>query len=156
MAIIGLTGHSTITDPTAVLIHNEIMKILRPAAYCLVGMTCLARGADQVFAEAVLEVGGALSVVVPARDYFSQIKDQASLERCQRYLMSAATSITMDNETSGPDAYLEASRYLVDHCDLLLAVWDGSSSSGTSDAVVYAQQRGRAVSVIWPDGAVRG
>lgn len=155
MAVVGVTGHSNITDPTVVLVYKEILRALSSRTAELVGMTCLARGADQVFADAVLELGGALSVVIPADDYFDQIEDSASRERCQHYLASATTSITMDNETSGPDAYLDASRYLVDHCDRLLAIWDGSSSSGTSDAVAYALQKGRAVTVIWPDGAER-
>ncbi len=61
----------------------------------------------------------------------------------------------MDFEKSGPAAYFAASRYLVDHCDVLIAVWDGSTSSGTADAVAYARDRDRQIIVVWPDGAER-
>ena len=121
-------------------------------------MTCLARGADQAFADAVLELGGALDVVAPASDYFSGISDPASRERCEAYLVAAASMVTMPHETAGPAAYLCASRYLIDRCDLLFAVWDGSpatGSGGTADAVAYARERGRSIVVVWPEGAER-
>lgn len=33
------------------------------------GVTCLARGADQVFAHVVFDLGGTIEVVLPAADY---------------------------------------------------------------------------------------
>jgi hypothetical protein len=81
-----------------------------------------------------------------------------SRERCEAYLGAAASTVTMPYESSGPPAYLSASRYLIDHCDLLLAVWDGSpatGSGGTADAVAYARDRGRSIVVVWPEGAQR-
>ncbi len=35
----------------------------------VVGVTCLARGADQAFARAVMDLGGRFEVVLPAADY---------------------------------------------------------------------------------------
>jgi alpha-D-ribose 1-methylphosphonate 5-triphosphate synthase subunit PhnL len=64
----------------------------------------------------------------------------------------------MPFETSGPEAYLAASRHLIDHCDLLLAVWDGApatGSGGTAEAVDYAREHGVAVTVAWPSSARR-
>lgn len=132
-----------------------MVDLMRPLANSLVGMTCLARGADQAFADAVLNLGGALTVVIPANDYFAHIADPASRERCDTYLEAAASTITMDFERSGPAAYLAASHYLVDRCELLLAVWDGMTGSGTADAVTYARDLGRSITVVWPDGARR-
>ncbi|MGH3612072.1 MAG: hypothetical protein ACRDRK_05565 [Pseudonocardia sp.] len=158
MAVVGVTGHSNLTDRSIELVHHEIVDLLRPRADGLVGMTCLARGADQAFADAILELGGALEVVVPASDYFTAISDPASRERCAEYLRVATTTVTMPHETSGPTAYLSASQYLVDRCDVLLAVWDSSpatGSGGTADAVAYARERGRSFVVVWPEGAQR-
>ncbi|MDQ2707688.1 MAG: hypothetical protein M3Z25_08665 [Actinomycetota bacterium] len=155
MAVVGVTGHSNLTDRSAEVVHREIVNVLRPRANGLVGMTCLARGADQVFADAVLDLGGALEVIIPAKDYFSNIADPISRRRCDAYLNAATSTVTLDFDTSGGPAYLAASRYLVDHCDLLLAVWDGSSASGTADAVDYARKRGRSTVVVWPRGAQR-
>lgn len=157
MAVVGITGHSNLTDGSVDLVRRELLKELRPRADGLVGLTCLGRGADQAFADAVLELGGALEVVIPAADYFSEISDPISRKRCAAYLDAAASTVTMPHDTSGPAAYLSASQHLVDHCDLLLAVWDGSpaGTGGTADAVAYARARGRSILVVWPDGAQR-
>lgn len=158
MTVVGVTGHSNITDSTADLVRGEIVKLLRSKGNDLIGITCLASGADQAFADALLEIGGSLSVVVPAFDYFANISDPAAAKRCQDYLAEAKSTIAMENEFSGPHAYFEASKYLIDNCDLLIAVWDGSAPTGgggTADAVNYAREQGRPVTVIWPVGADR-
>ena len=155
MAFVGVTGHTSLTDRSVELVRRQFLDLLRPRAGDLVGLTCLARGADQAFADAVLELGGALEVVIPASDYFTGISDPASRKRCQAYLDAAASSVTMPYETSGPPAWLAASQYLIDRCDLLLAVWDGSPATGTADAVAYARERGRSTVLVWPDGAER-
>jgi hypothetical protein len=158
MAVVGVTGHTNLTHGSIELVHHGLLNVLRPRANDLVGLTCLARGADQVFADAVLELGGALEVVIPATDYFTAISDPVSRERCEAYLDAASSTITMPYETSGSPAYLAASQYLIDHCDLLLAVWDCSPATGgggTADAVAYARERGRAIEVVWPEGAHR-
>jgi hypothetical protein len=46
-------------------LHELLVESERP----FVGVTCLACGADQLFAHAVLDVGGAVEVVLPAADY---------------------------------------------------------------------------------------
>ena len=155
MIVVGVTGHSNLTDQTSELVHSEMIKILHPFMGNLIGITCLARGADQAFADAVLRLDGELRVVVPAEDYFASISDPASRERCEGYLSVARETILMDFEESGRQAYLAASRYLVDHCDALIAVWDGSAGSGTAEAVAYARDRKRSITVVWPDGAHR-
>jgi hypothetical protein len=158
MAVVGVTGHSNLTDRSVDLVRHELLDVLRPRANDLIGLTCLARGADQVFADTVLELGGALEVVIPASDYFTGISDPASRERCEAYLDAAASTVTMPYESSGSSAYLAASQYLIDRCDLLLAVWDGSpatGSGGTADAVAYARERGRSIMIVWPEGAQR-
>jgi hypothetical protein len=158
MAIVGVTGHTNLTDRSHELVQHELFDVLSPRSADLVGMTCLARGADQLFADVVLELGGALEVVIPASDYFTGISDPVSRERCKAYLDAAASTVTMPYETSGPSAYLSASQYLIDRCGLLVAVWDGAPAAGrggTADAVEYARERGRSVVVVWPEGAQR-
>lgn len=155
MTVVGVTGHSNLTDQTSELARGELIEMLHPLAGDLIGITCLARGADQIFADAVLHLGGKLKVIVPAEDYFTSISDPVSREHCEVYLSAAEATIAMDFKKSGQQAYLAASRYLVDHCDVLIAVWDGSAASGTADAVAYARDRKRPITVVWPDGAQR-
>ncbi len=158
MIVVGVTGHSDLTGRSIDLVRHDIVDQLRPHAADLVGMTCLARGADQAFADAVLELGGALKVVAPASDYFTRISDPDSRKRCEGYLRAAVSTVTMPYDTSGPAAYLCASKYLINRCDVLLAVWDGSPATGnggTADAVDYARECERSIVVVWPHGAQR-
>lgn len=155
MTRVGVTGHSDLTDRTVELVRDELEKVLPRFSDDLIGVTCLARGADQVFADVILGLGGRIRVVVPAVDYFTSISDPHSKLRCQRYLSVAESTVAMDFEKAGPPAYSAASRHLVDHCDVLIAVWDGSTSSGTAEAVAYAQVRERQTIVVWPEGAER-
>ena len=43
----------------------------------------------------------------------------------------------------------ERNRYMVDHSDLVIAVWNGSPS-GTGNTVAYARERGKPVWVLEP------
>jgi uncharacterized phage-like protein YoqJ len=42
-------------------------------------------------------------------------------------------------------------RFLVDHAEYLLAVYDGGVDGGTSYTVKYAKEQGRSITVIHPD-----
>lgn len=154
--IVGITGHANLTDSSIELVYDSMRAELAkfPGAE-LVGLTCLARGADQVFADVVLDLGGDIEVVVPAADYFDRIKDQASRDRCDAYLARASTIHTLPYTAANDDAYLAASQEVVDRSHLLVAVWDGSPGSGTGQAVAYAHGVGRDVVIVWPDGAAR-
>lgn len=158
MTIFGITGHTGITKATIARVRPEVARILRTAPNRFSGMTCLARGSDQIFADIVLELGGSLIVVAPASDYFTGISDPAARTRCEKYLAAAESIVELPYSQSGPEAYFAGSRYVIDHCDRLLAVWDGSpprNDGGTSDAVAYAQQLNRPVLTVWPEGSER-
>ena len=52
------------------------------------------------------------------------------------------------------DAYANAGRYVVDHCDLLIAVWNGEPSrerGGTAEIVQYALKQNRPILRVWGD-----
>jgi hypothetical protein len=54
------------------------------------------------------------------------------------------------------DAYAAVGRYVVDHCDVLIAVWDGKPSAsrgGTAEIVRYALQQDRPVLRVWGDSS---
>ena len=69
---IGITGHSNLTPETVALVAEAPRGLLVGVNQPVVGVTCLARGADQVFARVVLELGGDIEVVLPASDYRSR------------------------------------------------------------------------------------
>ncbi|MFC7622326.1 hypothetical protein [Microlunatus sp. GCM10028923] len=158
MPVIGITGHSQLSEPTVGSVRDALREALRPYGHGLIGLSCLARGADQIFASVVLELGGALDVVIPAFDYASGIRDNTSRARFDGLLRQARDVHHLQFAESGPAAYMAASREVIERCDRLIAVWDGSpadGNGGTSDAVQYARHVRREITVIWPHGAQR-
>ncbi|HET6215168.1 MAG TPA: hypothetical protein VFE14_20050, partial [Micromonosporaceae bacterium] len=78
MIRIAVSGHRDLTPEVASLIDQAVRAEL--ATYRgaeLLGMSCLASGADQIFARAVLAVGGQLEVYVPAAQYRARLPDEA-------------------------------------------------------------------------------
>jgi hypothetical protein len=157
---IGITGHTNLSTRTAYLVAEHIRDALADhSAVELVGLTCLARGADQVFARVVLDLGGTVGVVLPAADYRDRQVTDDNLAEFDDLLGKAAAVHTMPFPESGPEAYMAAGEHMLDNVDALLAVWDGGPSGGyggTADVVAVARERALPVTVIWPDGAERG
>lgn len=159
MPRIGITGHSNLTADTVPLVADGIHTALAAhAAAELVGVSCLARGADQVFARAVLEVGGQLEVVLPAADYRERKVKADNAAEFDELIGHAALVHTMPFSVSNREAYLAASERVLEGVDALVAVWDGGPSGGmggTADVVAAARQRELPVTVVWPEHAAR-
>lgn len=159
MPRIGITGHSNLTPATVPLVAEHIRGALgvdQPDH--LIGLTCLARGADQVFARVVLDLGGSVEVVLPAADYRERKVKPDNAAEFDDLISKAAVVHTMPFPKSNSDAYMGASEHILSTIDSLIAVWDGQPSGGyggTVDVVAAAEKRGIPVTVIWPDGAER-
>lgn len=155
---IAISGHRGLGEPTTRLVDEAIraeLAVVPPDE--LFGITCLADGADQLFAKAVLDAGGRLLVVVPAAKYRDGLPAAAHstyddlLERAIDVQQLAFTEST-------PQAHMAASRHMLHRADQLFAVWDGQPArawGGTADVVAEARELGLSVRVIWPDGATR-
>ncbi|GHC81892.1 hypothetical protein GCM10007079_22360 [Nocardiopsis terrae] len=159
MTRIGITGHSNLTSDSVPLVRAALAGALAPhAGDGLVGVSCLARGADQLFAEAVLRAGGGLEVVLPSVDYREAKVKPDNLERFDTLLMRSTLVRYMPHRTADRAAYADANEAVLGGIDRLFAVWDGRPAGGrggTGDAVGAARERGVPVDVIWPAGARR-
>lgn len=156
---IGITGHSNLTPESVPPVAAELRKVLSELGEPLTGVSCLARGADQVFARVVLELGGQLDVVIPAADYRERKVEPDNREEFEALIGQAAKVRVLGFETSNRDAYLAANETVLGDVDALVAVWDGAppdGKGGTGDTVEVARGRGIPVTVVWPDGAARG
>lgn len=159
MPRIGVTGHMDLTPASVDLVREEIRRVLASVAGSdLVGVSCVAAGADSIFAEVVLGLGGTLEVVLPAADYrAAKVKpDHAPL--FDRLIRQATIVRTMPFSTSNRDAYAAANEALLSSVDQLMAVWDGRDpvdKGGTGSVVMEARSRGIPVDVVWPAGAAR-
>jgi hypothetical protein len=160
LARLGITGHRDLTPKTADLTYRAIQRALSAyRARELIGISCLAAGADSIFAQAVLDLGGRLEVVLPATDYRERTIEPSHVARFDELLRRAIHVRTMPYAESGRDAYEAANRHLVSSCERLFAVWDGQPAGGrggTADVVRYANTRGVPVEIVWPTGAERG
>lgn len=162
MTTLAVTGHMDLTDDSVPLVRTALDDLLerRAVAEELVGVSCIAKGADSLFAEAVLAFGGRLVAVIPSRDY-RRINVEAGHARLFDRLVEAADEVlALSYETAGRQAYDAANAVLLARADRLVAVWNGEPPSGrgggTADAVLEAREAGIPVDVVWPEGASRG
>lgn len=157
MRRIAITGHRGLSEPVAREVEQRLRSHLAQYTSGLIGMSCLADGADALFAAAVLDLGGELEAVVPAERY----REGLPADHHGRYdaLFARASRVhRMPFAESEEHAHMAASRHLVDRSEELVAVWDGRPAQGyggTADVVGYAKAQGRRLTVIWPPGARR-
>jgi hypothetical protein len=128
----------------------------------------LAEGADRAVARAVLEYPGArLDAALPltVEDYLEDFETEESkkefqdlLSRCRRPVPLRTRPIRDDRHEPADqaelrrDAYGRVGQYVVDHCDVLIAVWDGQPArghGGTAEIVQYAQEQKRPIIRVW-------
>lgn len=133
-------------------------------------LSSLAEGADRVVARAVLSYPNArLDAVLPMtlEDYMEDFATEASrkdfaelLSQCSEPVLLRTRRIRDEcsnadgQEELLKDAYARAGRYVVDHCDVLVAIWDGEPArdrGGTAEIVQYALERYRPVLRVWGD-----
>ncbi|MDX2602014.1 hypothetical protein PV379_18555 [Streptomyces caniscabiei] len=181
---IAVTGHLDLTEHTVPLVRRALDDLLGPYAAAagpngvrgrngsdgpdgpgdpdglLVGVSCIAKGADTLFAEAVLGLGGRLIVVVPSRDYRRRTVELEHGASYDRLVEAAEEVVRLPYETAARPAYEAANTVLIERADRLVAVWDGTpptgKGGGTADAVLEARAAGIPVDVVWPEGAARG
>jgi hypothetical protein len=153
---IAITGHVNVPEDMYPWVRqaltDQLVEVIGPGVRFV---TCLARGADQLFAEAVLRLSGTLDVVLPARDYGRRMAEAGHEQPFESLLAGASQIRTLDFAESSRDAYLAASLDMLNDCDLLLAVWDGRPSQNvgdTADVVREARERSVRVEVVWPAG----
>jgi hypothetical protein len=156
--MVGMTGHAGLPERTTELVTAALRDTLANYGPNLVGVSLLGPGADQLFAQLVLELGGALYVVVPAAQYRDGFEAPDAQAGYDQLYARASYFEALEHTESTEQAHMDAAQVVVDRSSVLLAVWDGQSSrglGGTADVVAYARQRGVPVEVIWPEGASR-
>ncbi|MFJ6896906.1 hypothetical protein [Streptomyces hokutonensis] len=155
---IGITGHRGLPSDTERAVTVAIREAVSACPVTdLVGVSCIADGPDAWFAQAVLDRGGSLEVVVPASQYRASLPDwhRAFYDD----LVSRASEVHGTGLTDADShAHMVGSEVLVGLVDELLAVWDGRPArgyGGTADVVAYAERIGVPVRILWPAGATR-
>lgn len=159
MTSIAVTGHMDLTAESLPIVRTALDELLAEHADGdLVGLSCIAKGADTLFAEAVVAAGGRLVAVIPSQDYRQAKVKPEHAETFDRLVSLAHTVLTLPHETASRAAYEAANAVLIERADRLVAVWDGappSGKGGTADTVEMARAAGLPVDVVWPARAAR-
>jgi hypothetical protein len=156
---IGITGHQRLKNPSAwTEVRTRLGKLLDDAEKPLIGLTSLAIGADQLFAEAVLGCGGKIEAIIPFDGYEMKFNEGPDREAFRRLLELASRIETLERQGTDEDAYLAAGKRIVDLCDRMIAVWDGQPAAGiggTGDIVNYCKSQNKPVELIPIDASSR-
>lgn len=157
MPRIAISGHRGLNARTTDLVDRAIREMLSRYPAGVTGLSILADGADQIFARAVVDLGGTLEAFIPAEEYRSGLPATAHAEYDNLLKYAVAVHVLPFVESTSK-AHMAASRLMVDEADELYAVWDGKPArayGGTADVVAYARDHDTPVDVIWPAGASR-
>jgi len=154
---VGVTGHRTFDDPegAARRVREGLRRVLAVAGNEGDGgrarievISSLAEGADRLVArEALALPGTTLSVVLPfpLDDYARDFETEESKAEYAEFLARAQTVEVMPAMPTREAGYELQGRWVADHSDVLVAVWDGGESrrqGGTAEIVAYAAQQG--------------
>lgn len=132
-------------------LHKEVAR--RIVDGCMAFYSGAALGVDTWFMESVLKYrekieGITLTAVLPCATQASRWS-QEDKERYQS-LLARCDDVILLQDAYTRDCMLRRDRYLVDHTDCLIAVYDGSESGGTAYTVRYAGQRGKPIYIVDP------
>jgi len=157
--VIAVSGHRVINSTDAPELYKAVVKVLNRirkqsgAETPLVLLSPLAEGADRIGAQAALDVGIHLVVPLPMPRAEYEIDFPDSTGEFHRLLQQASlcfelpyvegnTDLNIRQPENRDRQYQAVGQYVVRHCQILIALWDGSESSaedgcGTAAVVKY-------------------
>ncbi len=164
------TGHRYfISDPK--LLKNEIKGVLKKYSenYLVIVRTCFAYGADQLIAECAIELGITIKADLPMEyeTYINNVREDAIKnghlfteddELRMRHLL--AQTVVCKPIPDPVFKYVMANKYIVDKCDVLIALWDGKemkmfdddnnpiNRGGTYDCIRMAREQKKKIHII--------
>jgi hypothetical protein len=149
MTTIGVTGHRYLaeTDKLRTKIVETLDHVVRVfPGESLTVVSALAEGADTLVAQLALERFNARLVVplpLPREEYLNDFATNAAKNAFAVLLDNAAEIIDPPSFADRNEAYEAAGLYVLDHSDVLIAIWDGrveQGRGGTGQIVSKARQ----------------
>jgi hypothetical protein len=154
MTTIGVTGHQRLPSLTDwEWVRGQLQTVIAGVPAPVIGVSSLAIGADQLFAETVINVGGRIEAVIPFEGYEETFHGSAK-DKFERFRSISSRVEVLERAGSDEECYLIAGRRVVDMCELLVAVWNGKPAAGlggTADIVKYAFTQKRRLIHINPE-----
>ncbi|MBP8806154.1 MAG: hypothetical protein KBG48_20810 [Kofleriaceae bacterium] len=139
--IVGVTGHQDLGGPVGFAWVRRALADQVAQCHPTSGLTCLAAGADQVFADVLDAAGIPFEVVVPCTGYEDSFASLEARSAFESLLQHGRHVVRLPYPAPSEEAFFAAGRYIVAHCELLFAVWNGLPArglGGTGDVVAYA------------------
>ncbi|MFI6658887.1 hypothetical protein ACIBL8_25520 [Streptomyces sp. NPDC050523] len=157
--MIAVVGHPDLTTPTLAMLEEELYwRLAEFAEAGRAGLVRAGRGLPVAFGRAARAAGLALVTVLPSRNGMPEVLERRDRRAAGELLLLSQQARLLEYDPCDHDACVEADEELLRSCRRLLAVWDGSPSSGrdaTAHLVTFARGCGVEVQVLWPDGAGR-
>jgi hypothetical protein len=139
---VGITGHQDLGNVgTITWLKNELEDTISQLKIEY-GYSCLAIGADQLFAGILLKHNIPLIAVIPSENY-EQTFDDELRDQYKRFLNCASEHIQLSHKQPSQIAFFDASKLLVNNCNVMIAIWNGLPAKGlggTADVVRYATE----------------
>ena len=162
---IGVTGHRFLRNIDELIpkIDQGLDEIqARWSRSSMTLISPLAEGSDRLIAQrALLRVNTALVVPMPMPEEEYMEDFQLDNSDCEflDLMGKAAQIVRFPPQPSRSAAYEAANQYVLEHCDVLIALWDGESAlgdGGTGAIVAQARQIHRPLYWIWASNCQPG
>jgi hypothetical protein len=159
MLKIAITGHRSLSNEQNVqreiALSLEYFKTIDSNIVCY---SALAEGADTLFADEAIKAGLPLQIYLPFElAEYEKDFSAAGLVKMRKLVSQSKNSCIIvsqkpiTNREERNAAYLVTGKALVNSCDILLAVWDGRTASGTggtAEIVSHAEIMHKEIHVI--------
>lgn len=157
---IAVTGHRfiSINDKLSNSIRSVLDWMIQEHLNTEIQLFCaLAEGSDQLVAEIALSFPGiTLNVPLPLaeEEYLKGFASDIGRKSFHELTQSAGKVFVLPEQVDHPIAYEYLGNYLLDNCEVLVAIWNGEYSSkkgGTGELVKKALQMGKLIYWIYAD-----
>jgi nucleoside 2-deoxyribosyltransferase len=156
--------HTALTESIQKIINPKLKKLITPITYKIV--TPLADGADRFVAKEAMQVLNAeMEVVLPMikEEYEQTFLTTHSINEFENLLTKASRVNTLISKPLLEQfpgaiidecrhlAYEKNSKFIVDNCDILIAIWNGKKSEGnggTYATLAYALKKKKTIIII--------
>lgn len=153
---VGVIGHRFLVEKEKLIqaVDQALTALLETfSARDLAVISSLAEGSDRLVARRIMDQKGALLWVplpLPRGDYLKDFSSPESRDDFRKLLNRADHVIQLPEAPDRNRAYVQSGGYILDYCDVLIAVWDGKEAQnqgGTGDFVAEARRRG--LPLVW-------
>lgn len=157
---IAVTGHRFISASESLTnsIRSVLDRIIQDHGNSEIHLySALAEGSDQLVAKIALSYPGVKLIVplpLPEEEYLQGFAADIGRNSFHELVQSAESVFTLPKQADHPTAYEHLGKFLLEHCNLLIAIWNGEYSlkkGGTGEVVRQALDMGRLIYWLYAD-----